>query len=178
MFTRARNWLAPCGLTVSLLIACRTAPDEPSGSKPAPISMTDTSTPVSASKRQVSPPAEPAPSSGLPQTLPRVRKVASQILRIPEGQLPDDTSLAALPKPADDLDIVEIVLGLEEEFHIDIPDDAIIPSGKPRAEEISSHLTVRMLANIVDQQVRRRSELNSHGSPSTGSSPANKKTTR
>jgi len=53
---------------------------------------------------------------------------------------------------ADDLDIVEIILAVEEAFKVEIPDSAI---GK-KPEEIAKTLSVQKLADIVAAQLEKK----------------------
>lgn len=53
---------------------------------------------------------------------------------------------------ADDLDIVEIIMAVEEAFKVEIPDSAI---GK-KPEEISKTLSIQKLADIVAAQTEKK----------------------
>ncbi len=55
-------------------------------------------------------------------TFERVRKVLMEQLEVSEDEVVPTASIVDDLK-ADSLDVVEIIMGLEEEFTIDIPDD-------------------------------------------------------
>lgn len=81
-----------------------------------------------------------------PQIVDRVRKEAAKILKKDVAQVDVTKPFAALG--ADDLDVVEIVMAVEEAFNVEIPDDAI--AGK--SDDVSKTLTVQKLAEIVSRQ--------------------------
>ena len=63
--------------------------------------------------------------------------------------------LSKLPKPADDLDVIEIVLALEDYFHIHIPDKAIArAAGGETSTALLRGLTADKLASIVKGLVK------------------------
>ncbi len=78
-----------------------------------------------------SPPSQP--------TLDRVRSEVASILQKESAQINVATPLVA--QGADELDIVEIVMAVEDEFNVEIPDSEIGEAGKT--------LTVQKLAEIV-----------------------------
>jgi acyl carrier protein len=55
-------------------------------------------------------------------TLERVKKVVVQQLEVAEDEVTDNASFVD-DLGADSLDVVELVMGLEEEFDIEIPDE-------------------------------------------------------
>ena len=55
-------------------------------------------------------------------TLERVKKVVVQQLEVAEDEVTDNASFVDV-LGADSLDVVELVMGLEEEFDIEIPDE-------------------------------------------------------
>lgn len=63
-----------------------------------------------------------------------------------------DISKPLVAQGADELDIVEIVMALEESFGVEIPDEAI---GK-NVNEVSKTLTVEKLAKIVAKQKKTK----------------------
>ncbi len=75
-------------------------------------------------------------------TFDRVKKVVVERLKVSEDQVTETASFEHDLK-ADSLDIVELVMGLEEEFEIQIPDED--------AEKIS---TVEQAINYIDQKTR------------------------
>ncbi len=80
------------------------------------------------------------------QTIERVRSEVGAILKKDSAEIDVSKPLAA--QGADELDIVEIVMAVEEAFKVEIPDSAI---GKD-VKEVSKTLTVQKLAEIVTRQ--------------------------
>ncbi len=70
---------------------------------------------------------------------PRVKKIVIEHLGVDEGKVTDNASFID-DLGADSLDTVELVMAFEEEFGIEIPDDA--------AENI---LTVQDAINFIEQ---------------------------
>jgi acyl carrier protein len=84
-----------------------------------------------------------------------VQTAISKVLGVTPADIPPAVALSKLPKPADDLDVVEIVLALEEHFHIEIPDEAIArAAGGESLTAIGSGLTAEKLASIVERLVK------------------------
>ena len=71
-----------------------------------------------------SPKAQAAPASQKLSTLNRVQKIVAKILKMPADRVQPSSTWKQLG--ADSLDSVEIVMALEEEFHIDIPDETAV----------------------------------------------------
>jgi acyl carrier protein len=84
------------------------------------------------------------------QTVERVRSEVATILKKDSAKI--DVSKPLVAQGADELDIVEIVMALEETFKVKIPDRAL---GKD-VKEISTTLTVQKLAEIVARQQKTR----------------------
>ena len=80
------------------------------------------------------------------QTVERVRSESAKILGKEAAQI--DVAKPLVAQGADDLDIVEIVMAVEEAFKVEIPDSAI----DNNAAEGSKTLTVQKLAQIVSKQ--------------------------
>ena len=76
----------------------------------------------------------------------KVRLEVAEILGKKTGDI--DTSKPLIEQGADELDIVEIVMALEEAFKVEIPDSAIGET----VTEVSKTLTVEKLAEIVSKQ--------------------------
>ena len=57
-------------------------------------------------------------------TIDKVRKIIADQLSVKEEDIKDDTNIAE-ELGADSLDLVEILMSLEDEFGISIPDEAI-----------------------------------------------------
>jgi acyl carrier protein len=79
----------------------------------------------------------------------RVRKVVQEQLGTAAAALDDDKSLTGYGM--DELDVVEIVMALEEEFDIQIPDEAMEPG-----EGGWNAITTRFLVDVVVQRLRKR----------------------
>jgi acyl carrier protein len=87
---------------------------------------------------------------------------ATEVLQAVRGQvarqLGVETKRIAPGRPlkeygADELDIVELVMALEEEFDIEIPDAAVNRDGPRGWEEI---ITAQRFADVVMQQLREK----------------------
>jgi acyl carrier protein len=84
-------------------------------------------------------------------TVDRVRAEVAKILKKDAAQI--DPLKPLMSQGADELDIVEIVMAVEETFKIEIPDTAI--SGE-KTGEVSKGLTVQKLAEIVSSQKKTK----------------------
>ncbi len=73
-------------------------------------------------------------------TIDKVKKIIANQLSIEEGKLTEKTNIAE-DLGADSLDLVEILMSLEDEFAISIPDEAIptIKTIKDIVDFIESH---------------------------------------
>jgi acyl carrier protein len=76
-----------------------------------------------------------------PEIFEKVKKIVVDQLEVEEKQVKPEASFAD-DLGADSLDVVELVMALEEEFEIEIPDEA--------AEKIS---TVQAAVEYIDSQV-------------------------
>lgn len=74
-------------------------------------------------------------------TLDKVKKIVSEQLEVDTEQVTPEANFAN-DLNADSLDVVELVMALEEEFDIEIPDE--------EAEKIT---TVQEAVNYIDSQV-------------------------
>jgi acyl carrier protein len=90
--------------------------------------------------------ATPSPS----MIVDRVRAEVAAILKKKSSQI--DVKEPLVAQGADELDIVEIVMAVEEAFNAEIPDSAI----GEKVGEASKDLTVEKLAEIVSRQPKRR----------------------
>jgi acyl carrier protein len=104
----------------------------------------------------------PQPSEGKPKEVASVESASSEYQRIVErisdivGKQLDlnvrevdvDLPLSKQKKAADELDVVEIVMNVEEAFNIEIKDEEVGRS----LEEVSRHLSVKKLADIVSKK--------------------------
>jgi acyl carrier protein len=80
----------------------------------------------------------------------RVKAEVAGILKKEASQI--DVKEPLIAQGADELDVVEIVMALEEAFQVKIPDSAI----GGNVGEVSRTLTVEKLAEIVSGQPKRR----------------------
>jgi acyl carrier protein len=80
------------------------------------------------------------------QTVDRVRSEVATILNKDSTQI--DVARPLVAQGADELDIVEIVMAVEQAFDVEIPDGVIDANGG----EVDKTLTVRKLAEIVAKQ--------------------------
>jgi acyl carrier protein len=88
-------------------------------------------------------------------TVATVQTVIAKVLGVTPADIPPSVVLSKLPKPADDLDVIEIVLALEEHFHIQIPDEAVArAAGGETSTAILRGLTADKLASIVKGLVK------------------------
>ena len=94
-------------------------------------------------------PADAAPTAE--QVYARVRAAVSMQLKVETTQVVPDQPLVELGM--DELDLVELIMALEEEFGIAIPDEAVDSNG-PRGWHDS--VTTRRFAEIVMEQLRRK----------------------
>ena len=77
----------------------------------------------------------------------RVRSEAAKILKIDAGQI--DVTKPLTECGADDLDVVELIIAVEEAFNISIPDDAVFEDGHHVGK-----LTVTKLADVVRARLK------------------------
>ena len=84
------------------------------------------------------------------QNLDRVRSEVATILKLDPAQV--DVTKPLVAQGADELDIVEIVMAVEEAFKIEIPDRAI----GENVSEASKTLTVQKLAEILSRQQKTK----------------------
>jgi acyl carrier protein len=76
------------------------------------------------------------------QIVERVRGIVAKQLDLKVQEVDVDVPLSKLKKPADELDVIEIIMNVEEAFSIEIKDD----------EVASGNLSVKALANIVSRK--------------------------
>ena len=88
----------------------------------------------------------PQPSQ---QTVDRVRSEVAEVLGKDPAQI--DVVKPLVDQGADDLDIVEMVMAVEEAFNIELPDSAI----GEKSGEVGKTLTVQKLAKIVSKLQKR-----------------------
>jgi acyl carrier protein len=90
------------------------------------------------------------PQSSQQQVVEKVRAEVATILKKDAAKI--DVAKSLVEQGADELDIVEIVMAVEEAFKVEIPDSAI---GETTGE-VSKTLTVEKLAEIVSAQRKTR----------------------
>lgn len=78
------------------------------------------------------------------QILAKVREIVASKLELDPKAINVDIPLSKQQAPGDELDAVEIILDLEDEFHIEIKEDET-----GGTEQLADRLTVRKLADIV-----------------------------
>jgi len=84
------------------------------------------------------------------QTVDRVRSEVATILKKDSAQV--DVAKPLVAQGADELDVVEIVMAVEEAFRVQIPNSAI----GENVGEASKTLTVQKLAEIVAKQQKTK----------------------
>jgi acyl carrier protein len=95
--------------------------------------------------------AAPLPAAKSGTTVEQVCEITALLLRVDRSKVRAETSLGDLG--ADDLDLVELVMELEEHFNIDIPDDAIEnAAGTKSLGEGMKNITMAKLASVVDKR--------------------------
>ena len=104
--------------------------------------------------------ADSPAATATPQAIPAdrqqleniIRDIVAEVLSVPPGEVDVGAPLMKQKMPTDELDVVEIVMGIEERFGVEIPDaDISGPDGEVRAD-----LSVRKLAEIVAAKTARK----------------------
>lgn len=80
-----------------------------------------------------------------------IKKIVAKEVGIDIEKLKETIPLMSKEIGADELDIIEIILAIEETYDISIPDEAL---GKTN-EDIIEKLTIAELARVVAQQAKR-----------------------
>lgn len=86
------------------------------------------------------------------QVVPVIRDIVAKILSIEPNAVDVDAPLSKQKVAADELDVVEIVMGVEETFGVEIKDEEITN----KSGEIGEDLSVRKLAEIVSVKKARK----------------------
>jgi acyl carrier protein len=96
--------------------------------------------------------ARPTPSPPNATLVAEVQGAVAKVLGVPVTGVPPAVPLSNLPKPVDDLDVIEIVLALEDQFKIVIPDETLARvAGGDTAPALARGLTVEKLAGLVER---------------------------
>ncbi len=96
-------------------------------------------------------PSSPADSQSSDSTIDRVCRITAELLNVDASSVTAATSLDELG--ADELDFVELVMEIEEEFDISISDEAIENvTGTDNWQVGMKKVTMEKLAAIVDDQ--------------------------
>jgi acyl carrier protein len=89
-----------------------------------------------------------AAGCGSDPMLPEIQKIAAEQLQKTPAEMNPDATFAALG--ADDLDIVEITMAVEDKMGISISDDALVKAaGTSQDENLAEHLTPRAFAKVA-----------------------------
>ncbi|MCA1566266.1 MAG: acyl carrier protein [Acidobacteria bacterium] len=75
-------------------------------------------------------------------------KIVAEILSLKPGEVDVDVPLTKQKNPADELDVVEIVMGVEEAFNIEIKDEELGGT----LDDATKELTIRRLVDIVSKK--------------------------
>lgn len=86
-----------------------------------------------------------------PRIVEKVRTIAAEVLGVKAGDIQVDVPLSKQKAAADELDLVEIVMALEDAFGIEIRDEDL--GGAPA--EFTATTSVRKLAGIVARKKKR-----------------------
>ena len=82
------------------------------------------------------------------QIVETIRSIVGKQLDLNAREVDVDAPLSRQKKAADELDVVEIVMHVEETFHIEISDEEVGGS----MEEVSRELSVKKLADLVSKK--------------------------
>lgn len=82
------------------------------------------------------------------EVLARVTQIVAESLRLKPEEVNVDAALSKQKNPADELDVVEIVMMVEEAYRVEIKDEEV-----GGALDTATNLTVRKLADIVVKQM-------------------------
>jgi acyl carrier protein len=99
-------------------------------------------TPQSAANRNTSVGSTESVSSAYKQIEEKIAGIVAKQVGIEAGSVDVNAPLSKQPVAADDLDAVEIVMSVEEEFNIEIKDEEV-------GDSITDSLSVKKLAEIV-----------------------------
>lgn len=84
-----------------------------------------------------------------------VRTVISELLKTEQSAIPMDKPIFGPPLNADELDLVEIVMELEERKGIEIPDEALANYMPEGSEKVTVGMTPNQLVSIITEASKR-----------------------
>ena len=87
-------------------------------------------------------PRETAPSPEYQRIVERIRDIVGKQLDLNASEVDIELPLSQQKKGADELDVVEIIMMVEEEFNVQIKD-----------EEVARDVSVKKLADIVSKRI-------------------------
>ncbi|HYP42859.1 MAG TPA: phosphopantetheine-binding protein [Candidatus Nitrosocosmicus sp.] len=111
-------------------------------------------TQTNCSNKTLEPPKENKPTEPTPAQIivpndaeitARIRGIVAKILNLDSNSIDVNAPLTKQKNPADELDIIEIIMEVEEIFNIEIKDEEIGNS----TEQVVKELSVKKLAEIV-----------------------------
>jgi|SRR5688572_8447060 len=103
------------------------------------------------SPAEVTSPTAPPSSNDNSETTVKIRKIVANTLALEPNEIDINAPLSKLKKPADELDVVEIIMSVEEEFNIEIKDDEL-GGGDINA---ATNITVKQIADLVAKRKKR-----------------------
>ena len=118
-------------------------------SQTAPTPVASSASPQRTPTANITPaPPPPVKSTAATEVTSEVRKIVADTLGLKPDDVGADTPLSKLKKPADELDVVEIIMRVEERFDIEIRDDELAGS------DISTvtNITPRQIADLVERR--------------------------
>jgi acyl carrier protein len=95
-------------------------------------------------------PASNSSAQNQDQILTKVREIVARKLELAPDAINVDIPLSKQKAPGDELDAVEIILDIEDEFHIEIKEEET-----GGTEQLADRLTVRKLADIVAKKLAK-----------------------
>jgi acyl carrier protein len=82
------------------------------------------------------------------EVLARVTQIVAESLRLKPEEVNVDAPLSKQKNPADELDVVEIVMMVEEAYQVEVKDEEVGGT----LDHVATNLTVRKLTDIVVKQ--------------------------
>lgn len=100
---------------------------------------------------------EPDPPVGIPaqiDTRSKVKLIIARHFNVPEHQFTLEDPLMADKLGADQLDLVELVMALEDHFQVVLPDAVLV--GSKSDLEFQPGLTGQQIADLVEAELRKK----------------------